>query len=307
MESFFSKLSGRKFKAVLILVSIALIVFLLLQVNLGELLSALEKASPLLLALALLFSFLGLCARVVRWSVLLGEERKIGFRELFPVQAGGIALSNLSPGKMFEPIKVVFLKPLGFKYAFALLTVLWERVMDLLILFIFSVGVIFGLSEFLRNASLLLLAFLIALALVLVFLLPQAIAFFSRIRFLYFLKKISLQPLHSRNLFYAFLLTFVVWAMDFLAVYSSFLALNVSVDFLFIASVFSASVLIGVISFLPGGFGSTEAVFLFLLLPTGYAQPLLLAAILVARIATLVFTSLIGFATLSFVGKKKSQ
>ncbi|MGB1060716.1 MAG: flippase-like domain-containing protein, partial [Ketobacter sp.] len=59
-------------------------------------------------------------------------------------------------------------------------------------------------------------------------------------------------------------------------------------------SIYGVAVLIGAISFLPGGLGSTEAVMGLLLIASGVPEPVAIAATLICRIATLWFAVFIG-------------
>ena len=59
-------------------------------------------------------------------------------------------------------------------------------------------------------------------------------------------------------------------------------------------SIYGIAVLVGALSFLPGGLGSTELVMGLLLVSLGVDKPVAVAATLICRIATLWFAVFIG-------------
>src|SRR3989344_2454781 len=100
-------------KWLLPLVSIALIAFLLSQIDLKATASVIYKANPFFVAAALAFTLVSLSLKTIRWKILLSEKMVFPFKELFPIQVAGIATSTFSPGKMLEALKVVPLKQRG--------------------------------------------------------------------------------------------------------------------------------------------------------------------------------------------------
>jgi uncharacterized protein (TIRG00374 family) len=66
--------------------------------------------------------------------------------------------------------------------------------------------------------------------------------------------------------------------------------------------IYAMSVVIGVLSFLPGGLGSTEAAMLILLSTSGVGQEDALATTLICRFATLWFAVALG--ALAMIGLK---
>ncbi len=100
------------------------------------------------------------------------------------------------------------------------------------------------------------------------------------------------------------MLTVFAWLSDFTAFTLSFQAIGVSLGFARVGSAIAASVLVGIASFLPSGVGSTEAVLSLLLATPAYSAAAILAAVFLARLDTVVFTTLLGFALLPFSKKQ---
>ncbi len=297
----FRSLLSRRAKIIAAIASIVLLLLLFSQTNLGELASALSKADARLLVAALVATSSSLFLRALRWKTLLNEKNKINFNRLFPIQCAGLALSNFSPGKVADPVKVLFLKPMGVRYSFSLLTVVWERIFDLFLLFSASLLVLSAVSTELAYG-----AFAVAVVLAIAGLavhkkLSAVIAFFSRFKILSFLRRAEAHKFRKRTLAVVLALTFVIWGVDFIATWLAFNAAGVALDYFFLAGAASAAIVVGVFTFLPGGIGSTEISLLFLLSSSGYPQAQLLAGIVLARAATLGFSSLAGLAMLPFI------
>ena len=74
------------------------------------------------------------------------------------------------------------------------------------------------------------------------------------------------------------------------------LRLHISLEFA--VFIYALSMLVGGLSFLPGGLGSAEAVMIALLILKGMAMPTAVAATVFIRLATLWFAVLIGLLAL---------
>lgn len=292
---------------ILTIASILLISFLLTKVNVSEVSEALSKADLRLLSIALVFNLLALCFKTIRWRILLQQGGEISFKKLFPIQVSGIAISILSPGRIAEPIKVMLLKERGFRYSFALLTVLWERLLDLIVLFMFSSGIIYLLQEPTKTLVKLLFVSVIIVSIILLFFISSLISFLSRIPLLKFISRLMLFPLRKIIFLKAFSMTLLIWVTEFMTLFCCFQSIGIETNALYLAGAYASSILIGVISFLPAGIGSTEASLLFFLLPLGYSSSILLAAIILTRLASLLFTLFLGFSLALLIRKKEIE
>lgn len=302
------KLGFRFSRLFLALLSALLIAFLLASTDTGQVASTLSQARLEFVAAALASAFFAVVVKTARWGVLLAEKKSFGFRRLFLVQASGLAVSNLSPGKLLEPVKVLPLKQAGVSYGFLAASVFWERAFDLMVLFAFALGG-FSLVEplILYSKHLFFIGILLLLALAAAMFRNSRDLFrlAGRLPFLGFFEKIEAHNFRKRSLALALGLTLVAWLSDFAAVYFSFSAVGFAgLGFLQLASAFSASVLAGTASFLPGGFGSTEAVFGILVAVGTLPTPQILAGVFLSRITTIIFTTLAGLALLPLVRKQ---
>src|SRR3989338_671207 len=97
----------KKSSLALALVSLILVAYLLSSVDINQLGRTIASANPWLVLAGLACEAIALALKSERWRVLLNEKMLIPAKELFPIQVAGIAVSNFSPGKMLEAVKVV--------------------------------------------------------------------------------------------------------------------------------------------------------------------------------------------------------
>lgn len=108
------------------------------------------------------------------------------------------------------------------------------------------------------------------------------------------LLKSSAMLLKNRELFVGLITGVIAWLAEAVGFWYLLHILGQDVSVLMAVSIYGVAVLIGAISFLPGGLGSTEAVMSLLLISLGVDKSIALAATLICRIATLWFAVFIG-------------
>lgn len=100
--------------------------------------------------------------------------------------------------------------------------------------------------------------------------------------------------LRTRRLLFGLALSLLAWGAEGLGFYYLLTFLHIDLPLTTAIGIYSISVLIGALSFLPGGLGSTEAVMVLLLVMTGVGNADAIAATLLCRVATLWFAVAIG-------------
>ena len=108
------------------------------------------------------------------------------------------------------------------------------------------------------------------------------------------LLKSSAMLLKNRELFVGLFTGVLAWLSEAVGFWILLHLLGQDVSILMAVSIYGVAVLIGAISFLPGGLGTTEATMVLLLLSLGVDHSVALAATLICRIATLWFAIFIG-------------
>jgi uncharacterized protein (TIRG00374 family) len=304
-----------KYKIMLLSLSIILLIAIVWYANPYLVFTTLMKADPLLIIAAFLVSSVSMITLVLKWKVLL---KNTTFKELFPVQMLGVTISHFTPGKASEPIKAVILKAKnGSPVSETLQSVIWERIMDLVIIILLSLFAIqmVTLRSNLLLPSVLSLGILSALIVVLfVILYSRRFGFwvFKILIKLPVLKRMTkefLEKFYSNRvgrikLLYSFVLCLITWLLYGAVTYISFLALGVHIPFLLILGIFTLSVIVGVASFLPGGIGSTEAVMTLLLTLSGVDSAIAVTGVLISRFLSLWYNIFLGGLSFVYLSKK---
>ena len=138
-------------------VSLALLLLLLYQVDLGEIKDALREANYFLLAPSVAIYFVAVLFRAVRWRYLLAPMGVFPVRRLYPVVIIGYMANNLLPVRLGEVVRSYYLsRQETVNTSSALATIAVERVFDGLTLLFFAavvslflplVGLLHGLGE----------------------------------------------------------------------------------------------------------------------------------------------------------------
>jgi glycosyltransferase 2 family protein len=259
-------------------------------------------------------SILSLGLRVLKWKILVDVD----YKTLIPIQLFGMTLSNFTPGKVGEPAKTLILRAsTGTPVSKSLPTVIWERVLDIIVLLLLS-------SLFLQSATLTtdvlnfsyigIGIFLAILVLAVSVLLHKGVGekLFSLLRKLPLLKKINEDFIDSfysnnfkkRKLIFSFIVTLGAWVLDSAILYLMLLSLGFEISILVLAGVIAISTIIGVASALPGGLGTSEAISSLLLISLGVPNVEAVAAVFLFRALSLWFGSFTGGLSFIYLSKK---
>lgn len=214
----------------------------------------------------------------------------------------GFALST-TPGKAGETVRSLYLKRHGIAYNHTLSTFFVERFLDLLSIVLISCaaavlfkgyGPVVAITVVVALGSLPLLhsPWLVRVLGGIGNRYPGRIG--TGVNHLKGLLASSARLLKNRELFVGLLTGLVAWLAEAVGFWYLLHLLGQDVSVLMAVSIYGVAVLVGAISFLPGGLGSTEAVMSLLLISLGVDKSVALAATLTCRIATLWFAVFIG-------------
>jgi uncharacterized protein (TIRG00374 family) len=260
-----------------------------------------------LIALALLLSLLNYALRIIRWRFyLLRLGHALGFRFAALTYTAGFAYTLL-PGKVGELVRARYYTPVGIPLTDVTAAFLAERLMDVLAMT--ALGCLLLSASGRYHTALLGAAAVIAIALATLALLPWA-AIAAAVR------PASGRSSRSRStlagiasalgatrtllrpgvLMFGFGIGLIAWGLEGAGlglVGSMFPAAGLSP--LAALGIYGIAVLIGGLSFLPGGLGSTEAVMTTLLAAHGLALSEALLLTLICRLVTLWFAVALGW------------
>lgn len=238
--------------------------------------------------LALLFLVILEILKGLRYYYLAKNYTEIDFKRTIIMHLITPILGRATPSKLGESSKIFMLggkkKELGFCY-------ILERMSDVMLLLIISLFSVLMFTQLVF--AYIAIVFIAVIILIIVWKSEKILNFFLRGNlfekrwFIGFLKQLKLIQL-ARFILY----TVVIWLVFFLSVYLTGISMNIKISFLIITLTYAISQLIGNASGLPGGLGSRELIFAFLL--SSYGIPKGLAGIfaIVVIFATLLIESI---------------
>ncbi len=288
---------------------------LLAYFNAGEIFRAAKNfniiyAIPFFLLMSISYLF-----KYSRWAFFIrGAGVSVPTKSLFMIFVSSLSML-ITPGKVGDVLKSYLLKKkFGYEQRKTLPSVVLERITDLPSIAILSVA---GAYSIYQNTFVLLLPFLVlfmtlfAIKSNLCF--RMIVGFFSNHTRTKKYSK-SVESLYKnmrastsyKNLFTGTLIGLVAWTAEGLMLYVLLLGLGIQVNFLFVVSIYAISVIVGVLSLIPGGIGASEASMFGLLIVAGISKPEALAATIIFRALTLWLSLAIGSLMLSIINRTKN-
>lgn len=299
-------LSGWRFHTFIITIVLSVIGYFLFSLWGGweKVVAAVAIVGVKGILIALGFSLLNYLLRFLRWHhylKLLGHN--VPWLHSLRIYMAGFALT-VTPGKAGEALRSIFLKDHAVPYRQSLGAFFAERLSDMIAVVLLSFC---GFLAYTKGRLIILLVLAIIIAVILVIqknswliavekfarrVLPDR--FSHRIEFLVEMV-ISFRACYSPiPLLNGIVLGVVAWAMEGMAFYYLLHILGAEVDLLSAQFIYAFSLLIGAITFLPGGLGGAEVTMWQLLLHYGVPESTTIAVTIVIRLTTLWFSVIIG-------------
>ncbi|MFC1454921.1 lysylphosphatidylglycerol synthase transmembrane domain-containing protein [Candidatus Undinarchaeota archaeon] len=314
--------NNKAYQLILILLSISILAAVIYLSDPAVIYGEIKKADMGYLAIVFIVPLLTSILRIFRWKVLLDFFKKISFSRLAPVFMAALTISNFTPARIGEASKSLFLKKTeGIPVSSSLGTVVWERLFDLITLMAF--GVPFSLLLIGRLAQDLIIFWVLSLIFVTILVVGVIVGIYNE-KIGYRLLEIGMKipvlkkyvtedflknfyknaKMERTGLVVAFVISIIIWSIHGVAFYFSFAAVGItSFPLLFYIGIVGFTVLCGFVSFLPNGIGSTEAIFLAIMLVYGIPQGQAAAGILLGRGILLGIQHLIGLVSLLYLSK----
>jgi glycosyltransferase 2 family protein len=265
-----------------------------------------------LIPLILGIQFISFFFRSVRQKIFLKKIKiQISTKKSFLVFLSGLSML-MTPGGTGGIIKAQFLKnEYGYSRRKTIPIVIYERYHDFLA--IITIMGIFSIFYSIYITQILLIISSIILFFTYLILKNQKILkkIFGKIEKIKIIKKISSDFLETNNsisqlmsskiFLQGWLIGVCAVLLDLIAVYLIFISLDIDYTFFMSSQLFLASVISGVLSFLPAGIGVTEGSLLGLFMINGMELSFASATVLIIRFLTLWFSTIVGFITLKFL------
>jgi uncharacterized protein (TIRG00374 family) len=293
-------------KMISALVGIILLILILYFSGIEQVVSIILKSNINFILLALLAFAFSVFFKSLRWLIFLRSTKiYVPYSHAFFSFNSAMFLGNLVPFKALEPLRGYFLK-VKFNYSFSKTVplVLTERALDVFVYILFSLITLQALIKFLPSyitffAFLgMLVFFLISLSVLLILNNKKlTLKFFKLISKLPIIKRFSKklegmaknfsigfnQLKKSKFLFHIFLLTFLIWIIEGIIFLFSAKAVGINLPFSFFALPL-LSILLGVLTLIPGGLGSIEAIMVLLLSSLGFPVAQATSAVVIYRL-----------------------
>ena len=258
-----------------------------------------------LISLILFLHFFVVIFRILRQKILFDSINvQLTFKEHFMIHLSGLALI-MTPGGLGQSIKALYLKEKNnVSYGKSISLTLAERFYDLLSV----IPVIFVISFFIDSFEARLSSILLSLLLVGILIVARNEGIFnlivSKLPKIWILGSIKensddlfnvLKQLTLRKPFiFSFFLGISSWVIAGIAFYYSFVAFNLDLTFFETTFASLVPIVIGTLSFLPGGIVATEMTMFGFLSNYGLDNSLSSAIILFTRISSIWFLTVIG-------------
>jgi uncharacterized protein (TIRG00374 family) len=312
-------LSGWRFRALLLVVLVSALGYLAFSLWGGwhEVVSAIVRVGFIGTAIALSLSLVNYGLRFVRWQkflALLGHH--VYAPESLRIYIAGFGLTIL-PGKVGETIRSVFLKKHGVSYPESLAAYFSDQFSNLISMLLL---VTIGLWAYPQAQP---VVVMLAAIIVTVLVVLQQTAWLQALE-VFAVKKLPAKlgklvghgievVLHSGRCFklpmllQGMVLGLFAWGSEGVAFYYIMHVLGSNMPLQVALFIYAFSMLVGALSFLPGGLGGTEATMVALLMLNNVAQPQAVAATVLIRLATLWFAVALGVIALSISERRKGH
>jgi len=312
-------LSGWRFRALLLVVLLSAVGYLIFSLWGGwqEVMAAIARVGFIGIAITLALSLVNYGLRFLRWQkylALLGH--RVYWLESLRIYIAGFGLTVL-PVKVGETIRSVFLKRHGVSYPESLAAYFSEHFSNLISMLLL---VAIGLWTYPQAKPLVVILAVLIFAVLIVLQQSkwlQVIEVFAQNRLPARAGKLVAHGieiiLHSGRCFrlpvllYGIALGLVAWGAEGVAFYYIMHLLGSDLSLPASLFIYAFAMLVGALSFLPGGLGGAEATMVALLMLNHVAQPQAVAATVLIRLATLWFAVALGVIALTLAERKKGD
>ena len=268
-----------------------------------DVVAAVVQVGPFVLTGLLVLSLVNYLLRFLRWARYLALlNAPVAWRLNLDAYFCGFALTT-SPGKVGEMLRSVLLKPHGVPSAASVAAFFAERVSDLLAILVLAAFGLWAYAPARPVVGLALAAVVVALLLVQWTALIAAIDRWAQARpqkWARLVVKLCEVVLHFRRCFslpamsMGLVIGVVAWFAEGFGFWWLLQALGHPLPMSTAVFIYAFAMLVGALSFLPGGLGGSEAAMITLLVLNGFPEASAVTATLICRLATLWFAVGIG-------------
>lgn len=262
-----------------LIAGIVLLAYILLSIKVSDIVKAFNVLGFNILILCLIVLIV-LVIKSIRFKFLLKKVGDLSFLDVFKVVFETTLYVVYSPGKTGEVMKLDLFKMHGIRRADSFAAIIVERISDLVMVLLFSLGILFSFSLNLYPIILVMIAGIVS-----VIVLYKSNIFKGVIgQVLKSIKKFG----DKKTILMLCILTPLLWLADAFIPYFTLKLLGYDISFQTIASLYFVSTIIGLISMIPGGLGSMDFSF-------SYAASSLLGILRSDAIITMMISRIVVF------------
>ncbi|MFH2013664.1 MAG: lysylphosphatidylglycerol synthase transmembrane domain-containing protein, partial [Patescibacteria group bacterium] len=274
---------------------IGLIIFaiILSKTNLEGIFQNIKNINPLYLILAMLMTIPTLFNKALCWNYIKRKQGiKYNLKDSFLMYCSGIYIGLITPGRIGEITKAIYLKKDGHSMGKSLVSVILDRLIDFIFLFIFLfLGSLFFLTIFQKQILIFIFGIIITVILFVIFLKIGLIKWFSNKVFKIFIPKkyqkswqINFQDFINdlkiyklKHYLIIFIITIFSWIFYYLQMYILAKGLGINIPFLYLMISITIAGLITLIPISISGIGTRDATLILLFAPFLIAKEQIIA------------------------------
>lgn len=277
------KALAKFFKKYSFLFGLILFAIILSRINLGEIFQNIKniKISYLIFAILLLFPMF--FNKALCWNYIKRKQGiKYNLKDSFLMYCSGLYIGLLTPGRLGEVSKALYLKKDGYSLGKSMVSVVLDRITDFAFLLIFLFfGSLFLLTLFQKQILIILIGALISIGLFIVFLkiglikwgldklfnifIPLKYQKSWKINFQDFINDLRIYKL--KNYLIIFLITTFSWVFYYLQMYILAKGININIPFLYLAVSVTVAGFITLIPVSISGIGTRDIALILLFSP----------------------------------------
>ncbi|MBU0766640.1 flippase-like domain-containing protein [Patescibacteria group bacterium] len=267
--------------ALLKLIGIALFIWIIIRIDRAALISQLQETEALLIVASFIPLAISYLLKSMRWHMLVQTTGlQPSFIESWRLYTTGLFLGTITPGKLGELGRAVYLRKMGVSKLVAVMLVVFERIIDAIVIVLLAsvgAGILFG---WMWTAAIL------TVALVSLFIINRI--FHNQINQL-----VSAVPKRTaRNIF---VITLIAWCFYFAWAITLTESVGISLPVVTLLAVFTIGGIVSLLPIAPSGLGTREATLITLLAPFGIGSDKAVALALLMLTMTVVMNGIGGW------------
>lgn len=285
----------------LFILGLCVLAYLIISSKILENLEIFRQMNFFLLLVALLLTNLNVLIKIYRWKYLCKTYgTDIPFNEAGKTVIGSFFVSGITPAKIGDVLKAYIMKKrYSMPFINGITGILYERVFELTLLFLVSLGVFYiGMSA--KNYIILQLTSFVLIFIVVAYLFSDKILVWAEKIFI----KLNIVNLKENDLritkispasaFYVFLLTALALGLEFIRLWLVVLAVGFTMNPIHLSVFFCLAILIGLLSQIPTGVGVVEGSLALFLVDEGLSSYYAFGIVLVDRLLSMYYVMGIG-------------